>query len=374
MTAVRFRMNDDLKPARFESIDAEGKAFAAKLPWKWILAIALVIVGSAGYYQWRERTRAFQLRSTIEASYQMHVIPVRERVSQFRTQIEDWVQEAAAFGDAPETWADPRLNLAGLHRAQGIYLRIHESQTEERHTIGEAAQTMRPDAIGRCLGLSPMSLKGFYDRLPFLEPEWLDEVREAGDDVLKLRVLDEQLKNRVERDLPLMLDAGRSDYFLLVIQHGDSRREHPVDVFLWDLRSRRQLLRTRAQARGTLIPVRIAIGNKAGGAAPPPPQRSGVVDCSIAAQVRAAAGAETVGVRSAMPVGEVVEPPSEDDTAAEDTATEDTATEDTAAEDTAAEDTAAEDTAAEDTAAENTAAEESDTASDDTASDHASGE
>lgn len=304
-------MSDDLKPARFDERNDEGKAFAPRLPWKWILAIGLVAALATGYYRWQQRSRAHQLRQTIHARWQMHAVPVKERVDAFRAEIEGWVQEAAA--EAPETWADPRLNLAGLHRAQGIYLRIHESQVSSGDAISDAARTMSPDAITRCLGLSPTSLKSFYDRVSYVDPVWLEQVEEAGDDVLRLRVLEEQLKNRIERDLPLMLDATRAHYFLLVLQHGDSRREHPVDVFLWDLRRKELLLRTRARARGALIPVRIALGDAPAGAAPPPPQRSGVVDCSIAAQVRAAAGERPAAVRSPMPMGEIVEPPSGDE-------------------------------------------------------------
>ena len=303
-------MSDDLKPARFDERNDEGRAFAPRLPWKWILAIGLVVALSAGYYRWQQRSRAHQLRQTIHARWQTHAVPVKERIDTFRTEIESWVREAAAR--EPETWADPRLNLAGLHRAQGVYLRIHESQVSTSDAISDAARTMRPDAITRCLGLSPTSLKSFYDRVSYVNPSWLQQVEEAGDDVLRLRVLDEQLKNRIERDFPLMLDTTRSHYFLLVVQHGDSRREHPVDVFLWDLRRKEALLRTRTQARGTLIPVRIALGDTPAGAAPPPPQRSGVVDCSIAAQIRAAAGERPAAVRSPMTLGPIVEPPTEE--------------------------------------------------------------
>ena len=294
-------MNEPLKPARFDESGAEGKAFKAKVPWKWILGIAFVLAAAFGWYNWRERSNALQIRGGIAASYEAHVVPVRERVFAFREKLEAWVQEAAEQ-NPPETYADSRLNLAGLHRAQGLYMRIHVDHTGDSESISNATRLMDPDAISRCLGLSPSSLKGFYDRLGFLSPEWLEEVEEAGDDNLRLRVLEEQLRNRVARDLPLMLDAERSDYFLLVIQRGETRREHPVDVFLWDVQRETLLLRTRAQARGTFIPVRIAIGDTPYGKAPPPPRSTGVSDCSIASQVRAVAGEGAPGVGSEMPV------------------------------------------------------------------------
>ena len=181
-------------------------------------------------------------------------------------------QQAAQ--QVPETWATPHLELSSLSRKQGIYLRIHESQAEESISIREAAQTMQPDAITRCLGLSPVSLKAFYDRVNYLDPQWLNSVEQA-EQVLELQVLKEQLQNRIEHDFPLMLDIAQSDYFLLVVQHGENRREHPVDVYLWDLRKQEQLLRVRTRARGTLIPVRIALGNNPSPSAPPPTITSG---------------------------------------------------------------------------------------------------
>lgn len=291
---------DELKPARFDESGSEGKAFKTGAPWKWIIAIAFILAAGFGWYNWRERSNALEIRGGIAASYQAHVVPVRERVFAFREKLEAWVQEAAEQ-DPPETFADPRLNLAGLHRAQGLYMRIHVDHTGDSESISNATRLMDPDAISRCLGLSPSSLRAFYDRLPFLSPEWLEDVEEAGDDNLRLRVLEEQLKNRVERDLPLMLDAERSDYFLLVVQRGETRREHPVDVFLWDVQRETLLLKTRAQARGTFIPVRIAIGDTPYGKAPPPPRSTGVNDCSIASQVREVAGEGAPGVDSEMP-------------------------------------------------------------------------
>ena len=292
---------DELEPARFDETGAEGKAFKAKVPWLWIGAIAFALAAAFGWYNWRERSNAVQIRGGIAASYEAHVVPVRERVFAFREKLEARVQEAAAQ-DPPETWADPRLNLAGLHRAQGLYMRIHVDHTGDSESISNATRLMDPDAISRCLGLSPSSLRAFYDRLPFLSPEWLEEVEAAEDDNLRLRVLEEQLRTRVERDLPLMLDAERSDYFLLVVQRGETRRDHPVDVFLWDVRREQLLLKTRAQARGTFIPVRIAIGDTPYGKAPPPPRSTGVNDCSIASQVRAVAGEGAPSVASEMPV------------------------------------------------------------------------
>src|SRR5690606_37575799 len=128
-----FRVDDrshpmSLEPAKYEI--AKSRSFAPNFPWKWVLPIGLALVGFVGFYQWRERSRAHELKQAIGASYQGNVVRVQERAEAFRTLIEGWVEEAAAA--PPENWADPRLDLAGLHRAEGIYLRLHSSQTTSR--------------------------------------------------------------------------------------------------------------------------------------------------------------------------------------------------------------------------------------------------
>ena len=66
------------------------------------------------------------------------------------------------------------------------------------------------------------------------------------------------LELRGKRDLPNLMAQIDSDYFLLVLQRGESRREEPVDVFLWDLRKDILLLSMRTVANGKLVPVRLA--------------------------------------------------------------------------------------------------------------------
>ncbi len=205
-----------------------------------------------------------------------------------------------------------RLDLGGLHGAAGVYLRVHEDAVDDPYTLAEAGRGMTQDAIARCLGLSPLSLRGLYERLPFVEPEWMERTN-AADDNMRLRVVQDELERRASRDLPVLMDMVQSDYFLLAVEHGSSRSEHPVDVYLWDIRRNALLLKTRTQARGALIPVRIGIGDAPAGSAPAPQLRGGVTDCSIASQVRAAAGGATPEIRSDMPVA----PPPEEAEGAE---------------------------------------------------------
>ncbi|MEO0322195.1 MAG: hypothetical protein AAF447_04515 [Myxococcota bacterium] len=292
--------SDRLEPATFD--ENEERAFAAKLPWKGGLLIVVALALVVGGYQFQQRSQQAELRGTIEARWRANALPVGARVQAFRGRIEGWIRSVGE--GAPDPWADPRLNLAGLHGAQGVYLRIHADDARDPERIARAAIGMGPDAITRCLGLAPVALGGLYQRIDLFDESWLEGVYEA-DTPLRLRVFEDELDRRLARDVPLVMDMAQSDYFLLAVQHGDNRREHPVDVYLWDLRSGEALLRTRTRSRGVLLTARIAIGGLGGGTPRPLEARAGVTDCSIAAQVRAAAGAGLAEVQNPPPAPEV---------------------------------------------------------------------
>ncbi len=308
---------DDLKPATYE--EPEERAFKPPSPWKWIVAVTVALAVIIGYYQWRQRSKEQAMRDEIVQTYGAEVEPVAQRVRDFRAKLESWVTQVAH--DAPETWVDERLDLSGLHGASGVYLRVHEDAVDDPGTLADAGRSMGPDAIARCLGLSPLSLRGLYERAAFVEPQWLERVN-AADDNLRLRVIKDELDRRASRDLPVLMDMVQSDYFLLAVQHGSDRREHPVDVYLWDLRRDALLLKTRTQARGALIPVRVGLGDTPYGTAPAPQLRAGVTDCSIASQVREAAGSGAPEIESDMPVAPPPEEAEEADGADADAASE----------------------------------------------------
>lgn len=294
-------MADDerLKPARLAS-RKEGSPFKEGLPWKWILlggGFAVVL----GLFFWlRQSNRAETLRRDMHALHGEVVAPAAERVNGFRHRLERSVQQAAE--EEPEPWVDPRLDLSGLHGAQGLYLRIPAEDAQSPDRLADAARAMGEDAFARCMGLSPISVRGLYERLGFLSPEWLEQVDEA-DGLMRLRVLDDELARHVKRDLPILLHMTRSDYLLLVLEHG-TKGDDPVDVYLWDLRDDQPLLRTRVQAEGALLSARISMGDAPRRAAEATSQSGGARECAIAAEVKALAGgpAPTVGDETARTI------------------------------------------------------------------------
>ena len=232
---------------------------------------------------------------------------VSERYLGFRRRLEELVMQAHEAGE-PESWADPRLNISGLRSGEGLYLRIPADWADSSERIEGAALAMERDAITRCLGLAPASVRGLYEKGFFLTPEWVDQVRNE-DSMMELRVLDDQLGRHIQVDAPVVLSMMQADWFLLVLQQGESRRDAPVDVYLWDLRRSRQLLRARIQGRGLLVPVRLRFEGTNPAPAPgrPDVRSGGATDCSIASQIRALTGGEPLDFESGAAVIEAAE-------------------------------------------------------------------
>jgi hypothetical protein len=288
-----------LRAAKPDPEELEGRPeYMPQIPWKWALVGALALAGIYFGYQYREGARADAMREQILSTHEEHLAPIVDRYRTFRTRIEDWTMEAASAGE-PERWADPRLRITGLHGGEGLYLRVRAEDATSREGIERGALAMREDALTRGLGIAPASARGLFENGAFLMPQWLDAVREEPD-FLRLRVLDEQLARNMAVDVPIVSNLLRAEYFLLVVQQGENRRDAPVDVYLWDLRENRQLLRTRIQARGVLIPVRIdrMLPGVQVQAAPGVPAMTsgGAHDCSIAAQIKAITGDSVVEV------------------------------------------------------------------------------
>lgn len=311
-----------LSPARPDPDELEGRpSYMPRLPWRWIVIFGGLIALVYGGYQVRGRQRADALRTQILDTYDANLSSLSERYVGFRERLERWTVEAAQGGE-PEQWVDPRLRISGLHSGDGIYLRLTAEQAASPDGIAQAAMAMEQDALVRCLGIAPASARGLYGTGDFLTPEWREQVT-ASSDFMRLRVLDEQLARNMEVDVPVVASLLGAQYFLLVVQQGDNRRDAPVDVYLWDLREERQLLRARIRANGILLPVRLRFDGVP--AAPRPDGRAelfsgGAHDCSIAAQIKALTGEAPMSVGSGAQLEERMRETEAEEAAAEEAA------------------------------------------------------
>jgi hypothetical protein len=298
-----------IAPAQPEPEELEGRpGYMPKIRWGLVLGIIGAIVLAVSFYRAREGQRSDELRRQLLESHEAQLSTVSERYQTFRSRIERWTIEAATAGE-PEQLVDPRLRVSGLHDGDGLYLRLLASDATSAEGVARGAMSMETDALTRCLGIAPMSARGLYEHGDFLMPEWVEGVRDERD-FLRLRVLDEQLAGHISADLPVLATLMEAEYFLLVLQQGENRRDAPVDVYLWDLHEERQLLAARIQAHGILLPVRIrSLVPEAPDApapeTPPSMTSGGAHDCSIASQIKALTGEAPVTVSSVVAPAEV---------------------------------------------------------------------
>lgn len=291
-----------LKPARLrpEELDARPE-YMPRIPWGWILGGVSLVAALAIGYRMRDTARAEELRAQLLLTHQTELGEVAERYRTFRERLERWTMDAASAGE-PERWVDPRLRISGLHGGEGIYLRLLATDATSPEGIARGASAMEEDALTRCLGIAPASARGLYSSGDFLTEEFVEEIR-TEPELMRLRVLDEIMAGAMTSDVPVVSTLLRAEYFLLVVQQGETRRDSPVDVYLWDMREERQLLRARFQARGILLPVRIDSLLPGIAMPPDPPGRpsitsAGATDCSIASQIKGLTGESPVAITS----------------------------------------------------------------------------
>jgi hypothetical protein len=288
-----------LRPARPQG-DTRKAAYMPRLPWKWII-VGFSLLLFLGVGHWYRTTReADAIRAGILSDYEGQLSPLVRRYRGFRHKIEEWVMSSARAG-APRRYADPRLQIAALHRGTGVYLRLRAEDATDEESIERGARNMEADSIGRCLGIAPISLRGFYEGGRFLMPRWLEELRAEGS-VARLKVVAEDYTRRRNREIPNLDNAMDAEYFLLAIERGPNRREHPVDVYMWDLRHDRALLSLRAESTGLLIPARIELpGVPRAPLVRPQAHAQLAADCSIAAQVKEVTGEPALTFGSELP-------------------------------------------------------------------------
>ena len=278
----------ELTPAEFDGV--RRNRYRPRLPWTRIGFVVLAAVLVAGAYFWRQKVRADELRARIQALHAEQVAPVLEALERIRADLS--AKALAAKSGAATRLVQAEEPLSSLHDKELVYLEVRASELTSEESLRAAAQSEAEDAIGACLGLKLTPLSALSDVPEVLTPQWLERANETND-MQRLSVREEQLSRAIERELPALKQRVPVDYFLLLVVQGKSRLRDPVDVFLWDLRNDRLVLRSRTQNRGRLITVRSQIGprSETATAAGDPVVTA---DCSIAAHIKAQLGEPTM--------------------------------------------------------------------------------
>lgn len=274
-----------LVPARPHAAE-DSKAYMPRIPWHFVALGALTLAVVMGGYYMKQRGKAEDLRSQMIQVHEVELAEAREAYTKLRDKLESLIVNAADTD--PKSLGGTPLKLANLRNGNGLYLRLPLSAAKTREGIAAAAKVAEPDQIASCLGLSPASARGLYEKGDFLTPAYLKKLKEQTD-VLHLRVEDEMLSRRIRADLPSVLGLGRSDWFMLVLEEGEDRNAEPVRVFVWGLQQGELLFRARVQSEGgSLLTTRIlSKGTENAKPIAPDKVRSGANDCSIAGKLKA---------------------------------------------------------------------------------------
>lgn len=260
-------MTDDVTQLRPARPDPEGKrpSYMPRLPWKWIGGFGLFFALSVGTCQIRERQEVAAMKSNVLKAQDSQLGPFAARYNTLLGKVYRFTN--AAGQRRPESYVDPRLKLDVLGSGKGVYLRLKAKDALDARHIQNGGLDMQKDAIASCLGLSPVWFPELYAHGTFLEERFTKQARSA-DSVMKLRVIAEELRQRSQRDLPFVAEALNAQWFMLVLERGDNRRDAPVDAYIWDLRDDTLLFSGSAQADGVLVSARIAVAGTTPGSTP----------------------------------------------------------------------------------------------------------
>ncbi|MEY4576043.1 MAG: hypothetical protein RL701_746 [Pseudomonadota bacterium] len=259
----------------------------SKFSWRYLVLGVVVLSATVGGYLWKEQRKAESLRARILHVHKTELADARTTYQTFRRELERLTTSAAVA--STDTYVAPDFQLQDLSGGRGSYLRIPLVSAGSPDKIAQAAKGMQPDWIPSCLGLAPATSRELYEIGEFLLPSFVADV--AQKDVMHLRVQDDTLTRRVRQDLPNLLATTRSDWFMLVLEEGESRRDEPVRTFIWDLK--RDALLVRARVRGHNIVTSAHIESKTPSAAhgkpahePHETNAETLNDCSIASALK----------------------------------------------------------------------------------------
>ncbi len=282
----------ELTPAEFEG--APRNRYRPRLPWRRIGFAALVAALIVGAYFWRQKVRADALRERIYALHAEQVAPVLGALEATAADLQ--AKSMTAKTGAADRLIEAEVRLSALHDEEVVYLKVRAPELRNEETLAAAIDRAEEDAIGACLGLELTPLSSLSDVPEVLTEKWLGRSDDTND-MQRLSVREEQLRRAIDRKLPALKERLPADYFLLLVVQGKSRLEDPVDVFLWDLREDKLVLRSRTENRGRLIAVRSHIGPKSD-AVRAEGDPIAAADCSIAAHIKAQLGEPTMDLQA----------------------------------------------------------------------------
>lgn len=271
-----------LRPAQYDEA-SQGGAYRPGFPWARVVAVVVALFAGWGLYTWRQGVRAEAVRQELETIHAGQIAPTLAALQELRDAVEEYA--FGARGGAATRQVDEGLRFSELHDKRIVYARVTAPDLRSETNVRQALQRERPDSLGPCLGFDVLPASKLYEVPTVLTDEWLQESKDKTN-VAFLRMRKAQLEQAVQIDLKRVSRLAPADYFLLAVVQGQDRTRDPVDVFMWDLRSGEQLVRTRTDAKGQLINFRNRFADGVRGTRKDNPHPDIVADCAIATHLK----------------------------------------------------------------------------------------
>ena len=328
---------EEPKPRGLAAVD-EGRRRRAgfpKIPPRFFLWMFTILAGWAIIYWKIDQGELESWRNRLLADQRAVASELAPRYTPLRDQLEAWVLEAAK--DYPGDFVDPLAKSSAFRSEPGVYLRLYIDDAKDVESMRSASMDSLRDGFTSCftthknadpfagpackknhecpsgehcnendhcsVPAQPYNLRVAYRASRVLYDDWTKEVREASND-MRLRLLERDFNSAVKDDIPLVIDLMvRAQYFLLLLDENTDKPDevpdagtyceslqavkHPTRVFVWDIASKKLLVRVRASVDAT-------VGTLPSNAATRIAVRRQSNNCALAVEVRQRIGDESV--------------------------------------------------------------------------------
>jgi len=251
----------------------------------WLLGFSAVLAVVVAAWLFRDRSLANQ-KEEVLAKQRAALATVGAEWFPLRDKMEKTAVEAA--GPYKGDLVDPAAATWDFRSAPGIYLRMRVEDAKDVATVHKMAGESARDSFVGCLLREnnptaaaaargeadagsgwedqPWNLRLAYHATRVLTDEWVNEVKDAEDEI-HLRVFVQQYEKAQKEEIPLAIDIiKKAQFFLLVLdedvpeaaelvadggkitQQELQQVPHPTRVHLVDLRSGKEIVRLRRES------------------------------------------------------------------------------------------------------------------------------
>jgi hypothetical protein len=252
------------------------------------LVAALAVIGGLIAHKVVSQRELNDQRDGLLAKQRAVAIELGPQWFPLRDKLEAYVLAGAK--DYAGDFVDPQARRPELRSQPGLYLRMRVADAKDAASVRKIAVDSKKDAFASCLlrepnerGLrgeldggafaeQPWNLGRAYTATRILTDDWVNEVKNADED-LRMRVFLDQFDKAWKTEIPLAVKVvSQARFFLLVLdedvpearQHldGGSLTEealqlepHPARVYLYDLGAGREIARLLRVGDARVIPA-----------------------------------------------------------------------------------------------------------------------